>query len=93
MSPQTNAHQTLLLRHALLLQVAAASPVPLPATTLLEGLRLAGHPLDSQQLAAQLSYLCDKGQIHPHTSELSHGLQRYSLSATGRDYLEAQGLI
>lgn len=83
----------LLFRHAVLLQLAAASPVPLPTATLQEGLRLAGHPTDENDLTTELDYLAEKGLLAATTSELASGLRRYRLSAKGRDYLESQRLI
>lgn len=88
-----NPQQKLFLRHALLLQLAAAAPIPLPLPTLRSGLRLAGHPIEASALLAHLDYLAQKQYIRTTHSELSAADHRYSLSAIGRDYLEAQGLI
>ena len=88
----TAAQQKLLVRNAILLQLAAASPAPLPTATLQEGLRLLGHTSDPAALAAHLDYLAQKDYLHTTRSELSSADLRYYLSARGREYLEAQGL-
>lgn len=83
----------LLLRHAILLQLSAAAPVPLPLATLAEGLRLAGHAIHSDQLCIQLDYLVEKGHIARACTELSSAVRRYRLTAEGRDYMEREGLL
>lgn len=88
-----NPQHKLLLRHAILLQLAASSPVPLPAQTLLEGIRLAGYETDKSALFTHLDYLEQKQHIKTSSSELSAADTRYSLSATGRDYLESKDMI
>lgn len=88
----TTAQQKLLIRNAILLQLAAASPAPLPVPTLQEGLRLLGHVTDTTTLAKDLDYLAQKNYLHPTRSELSSADLRYYLSAAGREYLEAEGL-
>lgn len=84
---------TLLLRHALLLQLAASTPVALPESTLAEGLRIAGYNTLENELRGHLIYLEEKGCINQLPSELSAGLRRYRISAAGRDYLEREALI
>lgn len=81
-----------LFRHAILLQLEAASPASLPLETVREGLRLAGHDADEATLVKELGYLEEKGLIASRRPEISHDLPRYRLTATGRDYLEGQGL-
>lgn len=88
----STAQQKLLVRHAILLQLAAAAPAPLPVATLQQGLRLLGHTTDAATLAAHLDYLAQKQYTHATRSELSSADLRYYLSASGRDYLETQGL-
>jgi len=88
-----NAEQRLLLRQALLLQLAAAAPASLPPATLLHGVMLAGFRLDDAQLQAELNYLADKNLLEITPATLSHGLPRARLTAAGRDYLEAEKLF
>ena len=85
-----NATQRLLLRHAILLQLAAASPASLPPATLLHGVSLAGFRIDDPQLLAELAYLAGKNLVQITPSALSQGLSRAHLTAAGRDYLEAE---
>ena len=87
-----NAEQRLLLRHALLRQLAAAAPASLPPATLRQGAALAGFTLGEEQLAAELDYLEGKGLLARAPAALSHGLHRAALTAAGRDYLEGQNL-
>ena len=88
-----NATQRLLLRHAILLQLAAASPASLPPATLLHGVALAGFRMDEAGLQTELSYLAGKNLVQMTPSALSQGLTRAQLTAAGRDYLEAENLI
>lgn len=81
-----------LFRHAILLQCEAAYPASLPADTLLQGLRLSGHPADESALLREVVYLQEKGFCDVVRPELSQDLPRYRLTANGRDYLEGQGL-
>jgi hypothetical protein len=88
-----NPSQRLLLRHAILLQLAAASPASLPPATLLHGAALAGFRIDEQTLQAELAYLVGKNLVQITPSALSQGLSRAQLTAAGRDYLEAENLV
>jgi hypothetical protein len=88
-----NAEQRLLLRHALLRQLAAAAPAALPPATLLHGAHLAGFPLDDAQLQTELNYLADKNLVEITPAALSRGFPRARLTATGRDYLEGENLL
>jgi hypothetical protein len=88
-----NSTQRLLLRHAILLQLAAAAPASLPPATLLHGVTLAGFRMDEQGLQAELAYLVGKNLVQITPSALSQGLTRAQLTAAGRDYLEAEHLI
>lgn len=81
-----------LRRHAILLQLEAASPASLPAETLLQGLRLAGHPLSANELLKETAYLEEKQLLSTYQPDLDHAVRRFRLSATGRDYLENHGL-
>jgi len=85
--------QRLLLRHAILLQLAAAAPMSLPPATLLHGVTLAGFHLDDSQLHNELAYLAGKHLLAITPSALSPGLPRALLTADGRDYLEAEHLL
>jgi len=88
-----NATQRLLLRQAILLQLAAASPASLPPAPLLHGAALAGFRIDEQALQAELAYLAGKNLVQITPSALSHGLPRAQLTVAGRDYLEAEQLV
>lgn len=87
-----NPSQKQLLRHAILLQLESSCPASLPVTTILHGVTLAGHPVTELQLKKELLYLADKNLLSVHPQTLSPALLRYKLSASGRDYLEEQGL-
>jgi hypothetical protein len=87
-----NSEQKLLLRHALLRQLAAAAPATLPPETLRHGAQLAGFALTPAQLETELDYLAGKNLLAQTPAALSAGLRRAALTAAGRDYLEAQGL-
>ena len=89
MSPE----QHLLLRHALLRQLAAAAPATLPPDTLRHGAALAGFPLSPAQLQTELDYLAGKNLLSLAPAALSHGLTRARLAPAGRDYLEAENLL
>jgi hypothetical protein len=89
MSPE----QRLLLRHALLRQLAAAAPATLPPATLLHGAALAGWVLAPAELATELAYLAGKGLAQLTPAALSPGLTRAHLTPAGRDYLEAENLL
>lgn len=82
-----------LLRNAILLQLEAALPATLPIETLQQGLHIAGHPISQNHLIKELTYLKEKHFVKTNTPALAHNETRYSLSAAGQDYLEAQGLV
>lgn len=72
----------------------AAGPTGQRAETLLRQLRqTAFHDLSAEELAKTLDYLKGKGLITDKPSELHKGTVRWVLTAQGRDYLEAEGLI
>jgi hypothetical protein len=87
-----NPTQRLLLRQAILLQLAAAAPASLLPATLLHGAALAGFRIDEQGLQVELAYLAGKNLAQITPSSLSQGLARAQLTAAGRDYLEAEHL-
>lgn len=82
-----------LIRHAVLLQLNAVYPTPIPASTLDQGLKIAGHMLSASALHRELSYLKDKQLLSAEPSLLDPTVRRYRLTATGEDYLHSQGLI
>jgi hypothetical protein len=84
--------QRLLLRHALLRQLAAAAPASLPLATLQQGAALAGFTLGDDLLRVELDYLAGKGLAAMASATLSPALVRVVLTSAGRDYLEAQSL-
>ncbi len=88
-----DAEQRLLLRHALLRQLAAAAPASLPPATLRHGAALAGFQLTDNELQTELDYLAGKQLLEIAPAALSHGLPRTRLTAAGRDYLEAEHLL
>ncbi len=88
-----NPEQKLLLRHALLRQLAAAAPASLPPATLRHGAALAGFRLDEAQLQAELDYLAGKNLLEIVPAALSRALPRARLTAAGRDYLEGENLL
>jgi len=88
-----NSSQRLLLRHALLLQLAAAAPASLPPETLRHGAALAGFRLTPEQLQIELDYLAGKNLLQITPAALSHGLPRAQLTSAGRDYLEGENLL
>lgn len=92
MNSSQQSSQKQLLRQAILIQLEAASPASLPLDTLLQGINLAGHNVSTTQLLKDLQYLEEKSLINTKPQTLSPGELRYSLSATGRDLLETQGL-
>ena len=82
-----------LLRHAILLQLEAASPASLPADTILQGVKLAGHRIGSEILSKELQYLGGKELLREALKTITKSARRYLLTAAGIDYLEEQGLI
>jgi hypothetical protein len=88
-----NAEQKLLLRQALLRQLAAAAPASLPPATLRHGAGLAGFRLSEDELRNELDYLAEKNLLQMTPAALSPGLPRARLTAAGRDYLEAEGFL
>ncbi len=88
--PSSSFSQGLLLfRHAILLQLSASYPAGLPLETILQGLKLAGHPVDDQALIRELSYLKEKAWVDAQATLLSPSEFRYKLSAQGVDYLHS----
>lgn len=53
------------------------------------GVKANGFTLMDENLTTELDYLTDKGLLTRQSAELSAGLDRYALSAAGREYLEA----
>ena len=88
----TPTAQNELRRNAILIQLEAAAPATLPPETLHQGLRLAGHNLTPAALDKDLAYLADKNLLTSQQPTLARSTRRYRLTATGRDYLESQGL-
>ena len=90
----TEEQQRTLIRNAILQDLEAASPISLPLTTLEQGLRVA-HAISatSAQIEKHLSYLVEKGFVEVTASAVSAGDKRYKLTASGREYLESEGLV
>lgn len=57
------------------------------------GLKIAGYDITDAKLQPQLDYLEGKKFLDRASGEVSAGLSRYSLTAAGREYLEANGLL
>lgn len=53
------------------------------------GVTANGFTLMDEELATELDYLTNKGLLTRQSAALSAGLHRYSLTAAGREYLEA----
>lgn len=90
----TESQQRTLTRNALLQDLEAASPVDLPLSTLAQGAR-AVHAINvtNDQVEKHLKYLVEKGLVQEKNSAISAGDKRYSLTASGLDYLESEGLV
>lgn len=87
------AQQRLQCRNAILLDLEAASPASLPASTIASALRTVHViPVDAAVLDKHLGYLEGKGLIEKRSSAISAGDARWQLTADGRDYLESEGL-
>ncbi len=82
-----------LLRHAILLQLEAASPASLPADTIFQGVKLAGHSIGREILSKEMQYLGGKALLKETQKTITKGARRYQLTADGIDYLEEQGLV
>jgi hypothetical protein len=80
-----------LFRNSILRQLNAALPASLTAETLALGLQIAGFAIDDSPLRAELLYLEQKSLLEPVAKTLST-TPRYRLTATGRDYLQSEGL-
>lgn len=59
--------------------------------TLRMGCRHAGFDLEEKALEVELEYLAGKGFVKFETSELSHGVRNFRITASGVDYIESQG--
>lgn len=57
------------------------------------GVMANGFTLMDEDLGTELDYLTNKNLLTRESAELSAGLERYSLSAAGREYLEAKDLV
>lgn len=81
------------IRHALLMQLEAAYPVTLPLDTLCQGLHLAGHKIEPEELVKELEYLTEKGFLKTLARDICPYSKRYKLATKGVDYLESVELI
>ncbi len=81
-----------LYRNCLLNALAAALPASLSTETLLLGQRTAGFQTSPQALSSELLYLMQKGFLELVVKPLDPA-PRYRLSASGRDYLQTEGLL
>lgn len=81
-----------LLRHQLLLSLAAQASFALTPRVLAVQTSLAGLVVTDVQIAQELQYLADKNFVQADAKAVSPELKRYRLTAAGRDYLAEQGL-
>ena len=88
------AQQRTQTRNALLGDLAAAASIGLPARTIASNLRsIHAIPVTEAQLADHLHYLISKDFVAANANTVSAGDKRYTLTAAGREYLEAENLI
>ena len=74
-----------------ILQQLDTSRNPTLANVLLIGLRCGGFPkTDETELEHEIQYLIAKGFVSIDTASISAGVKRYSITATGTEYLEAR---
>jgi hypothetical protein len=82
-------------RHSILEQLAAASEMGLPPSTITAGCKYAGVPAaDEDQVEAECEgYLMREGFLTlGNGAEIHKANKRYRITAAGRGYLAAQGL-
>lgn len=83
-------------RHAILEQLAAAPDMLMPASTLAAGCRYGGCPgVDVDAVEAECEgYLMTEGFLTVGKgAEIHSANKRYRITAAGRGYLAAQGLL
>jgi len=78
---------SVLQKENILLQLAAAYPLPLPVSTLYQGLRLAGYEVQIDTLEKHLAYLEDKGFLSTQVCVLDASEVYFRLTAQGEDVL------
>ena len=82
-----------LLRNQILIIVAESGSRGLAPNAFKVALSVHSFDVEDKELSDQLGYLQGKGFLDCAAAELSAGLSRYTLTAAGRDYLEANGLL
>lgn len=86
--------QKTLMRNRILQQLFDAAPSAVVTDILTQGVHLAGFGgTTARDIERELFFARDKGwaELVPHPQ--SAALKRWRLTAAGRDYLEAEGLI
>lgn len=81
-----------LVRHQLLISLAAQASFALTPRVLGVQLSLAGLVVADKELAAELLYLADKQLVVAEERAVSPEQKRWRITAAGRDYLAQQGL-
>ena len=85
-----NPHEKQFYRENILQQLDA-SRNPTLANVLLIGLRCGGFPkTDEAELEHEVQYLISKGFVSLDNASISAGVKRYTITATGTEYLEAR---
>lgn len=88
-----NASELERLRVCLLQALREVAGAELPLATLELGARLAGfRDAEPRAIAAELSYLGDKGLVALADKAVSPEIQEWRITAAGRDYLATRGL-
>lgn len=82
-----------LLRNGLLLQLAAYPPRGLTFGTIAIGVRIAGFRVTDEEIAAEITYLQDKGLATALDKTISPENRRIRITAAGRDHLATEGLL
>ncbi|MBI5771906.1 MAG: hypothetical protein HZA93_29305 [Verrucomicrobia bacterium] len=81
------------LRFRLLETLREVAGTELPVSTLLQAARLAGfRSAEPATIAAELSYLADKGFVAAADKALSPEMREWRVTAAGRDYLASRGI-
>ncbi|MCX6953104.1 MAG: hypothetical protein NTV51_13200 [Verrucomicrobia bacterium] len=88
-----NSQTTEQFRICLLQALREVAGDELPAATLVRGAKLAGFKdADDRLVAAEMSYLVDKGMAAIADKTLSPENREWRITASGRDYLASRGL-
>jgi hypothetical protein len=88
-----DARQKALFRNNILTQLHDAAPSAVPADIIAQGARLAGFRATTEEVERELTFAADdkQAELVPHPK--SAAFKRWRLTAAGRDFLEAEGLV